>query len=111
MKLKTIIDELGLCEVFLTGEKAGGLDVRSVYCGDLLSDVLAHVQSQAIWFTIQAHVSIIAVAHLREIACVVITNGVAPDPQTIAKARDQGVNLCSSTESSAGLCMKLAGKL
>ena len=111
MKLKKIIDELGLCEVFLANEKAGDLDVLSAYCGDLLSDVLAHVQPHAIWFTIQAHVSVIAVAQLRDVVCVVLTNGAAPDPQAIAKAREQGVNLCSSTESSAALCMKLAGKI
>lgn len=109
MKLQQMIDELGLSPVSLT-DTAGDLEVRTVYCGDLLSDVLAHIPPHALWLTIQAHVNIVAVAQLRDVAGVVLVNGVAPDPQTIAKARLQGINLFSSTETSACLCMRLAGK-
>ncbi len=110
MKLQQIIDELGLSPVVMT-EAAEALEVESAYCGDLLSDVLAHVQPRALWFTIQAHVNVVAVAQLRDIAAVVLVNGAAPDPQTIAKARAQGVNICASTETSSALCMRLAGKI
>ncbi len=110
MKLRQIIDELSLTPVVLA-ESAGDLEVDSAYCGDLLSDVLAHAQPRMIWFTIQAHVNVIAVAQLRDIAAVVLVNGAAPDPQTIAKARAQSVNICGSAETSAALCMRLAGKL
>ena len=110
MKLCEVIDELGLTPVVLAAG-AGELAVDAAYCGDLLSDVLAHAQPRMLWFTIQAHVNIIAVAQLRDIAAVVLVNGAAPDPQTVAKARAQGVNICSSTETSAALCMRLADKL
>lgn len=85
--------------------------VRTAYCGDLLSDVMAHCQPGAVWFTVQAHVNTVAVADLRDVACIVLVNGVSPDPQTSARAKAQGVNFCGSERSSAALCMQLAGKL
>ncbi|MFN2352021.1 MAG: iron-sulfur binding hydrogenase [Kiritimatiellia bacterium] len=108
MQLREAIESLGLCPDAVADDT---LEVQAVYCGDLLSDVLAHAPPHALWFTIQSHVNIVAVAQLRDVAAVVLVNGVAPQPQTIVKARDQEVNLCSSTETSAALCMRLAGRL
>jgi len=53
----------------------------------------------------------IAVAELRDAACVVVVNGVSPDPQAVGKAQSQGVTLCGSQTSGAELVMKLAGKI
>jgi hypothetical protein len=108
MKLKQVIELLELSPVHLKDED---VEVASVYCGDLLSDVLAHVQPDSLWLSIQGHVNVVAVAVLRDVACIVLVNGVAPDPQTVLKAQSQGVNICGSDETSAALCMKLAGKL
>ncbi len=109
MKLDNIIKELGLTPVVVENDFC--TEVTTVYCGDLLSDVMAHVQPDALWFTIQGHVNIIAIAQLRDIAGIVLVNGANAEEQTIAKAKEQGVNLCTSNETSAALCMKLAGKL
>ena len=108
MKLKEVAKLLGLCPVHLADEEA---EVSAVYCGDLLSDVLAHVQPQSLWFTIQGHMHAVAVAQLRDVAGIVLVNGVAPDPQTVARAQSQGVNVFGSDETSAALCMRLAGRL
>lgn len=109
MKVSEIIEELELCPIHVVEDE--DTEVTSVYCGDLLSDVLAHVQPDSIWFTIQGHVNVVAVAQLRDVACVVLVNGVSPDPQTVAKAQTQGVNICGSERTSAELAMALAGKL
>ena len=85
MTLEEIIRELGLCPIYVTEE--AGTKVTSAYCGDLLSDVLGHAKPDAVWFTIQGHVNVVAVAQLRDVACIVLVNGVAPDPQTVAKAK------------------------
>ena len=105
-----MIQELELCPLFVD-EGAQDRQVTTAYCGDLLSDVLANVEPDAVWFTIQSHMNIIAIAQLRDVACIVLVNGAAPDPQTVAKAKTQGVNLCGSEKTSAELCMKLAGRL
>jgi len=108
MKLKQVIELLGLFPVHLADEN---VEVAAVYCGDLLSDVLAHIQKDSLWFSIQGHINVVAVAQLRDVACLVLVNGVAPDPQAVGRAQTQGVNICGSDETSAALCMKLAGKL
>ncbi|MCK5801380.1 MAG: serine kinase [Lentisphaeria bacterium] len=109
MKLDALINELGLVPIQV--DESAEIEVKSAYCGDLLSDVLAHCEPDAVWFTVQGHINVVAVAELRDAACVVIVNGVSPDPQAVAKAQLHGVALLGSEESSAALCMRLAGKL
>ncbi len=108
MKLAKMINELELCPFTIADDT---LEVNGAYCGDLLSDVLAHVEANDLWFTIQSHVNIVAVAQLRDVACIVLVNDVAPDPQTISKAQSLGINICGSSQTSAKLCMTLANKL
>lgn len=109
MTVAEMIKLLDLCPVHLEDE--GRAQVESVYCGDLLSDVLANAEAGGVWFTVQGHNNVIAVAALRDLACVVVVNGVAPDPLAVANARSQGVSLCGSQMPAAELCLKLAGKL
>lgn len=109
MTVEALVALLGLDPIHLAD--AAERQVTTAYCGDLLSDVMAHCQAGAVWFTVQAHVNTIAVADLRDMACIVLVNGVSPDPQTTARAEAQGVNLCGSELSSAALCMRLSGKL
>ncbi len=105
MKLAAVIDRLELCPFAVEDRE---IEVTGAYCGDLLSDVLAHVEAGALWFTIQNHLNIVAVGQLKDVACIVIVNDVAPDPQTVSKAQALGVNLCGSSRGSAELCMELA---
>lgn len=109
MRVDELVRLLELDPLHLAG--GGEQEVTAAYCGDLLSDVLAHCEPGSVWFTVQAHVNSVAVADLREVACLVVVNGVSPDPQMIAKAQAQGVSLCGSVRSSAELCMCLAGRL
>lgn len=108
MKLNEVIK---LLDLHWAHEADAECDVEGIYCGDLLSDVLAHLQPGAIWCTVMGHVNIVAVADLRDAAAVIIVNGGIPDPQTLAKARSQGVNICTSPATAAELIMQLAGKL
>jgi len=109
MTVAELVSTLGLDPLHL--HAADAQEVTTAYCGDLLSDVMAHCQPGAVWFTVQAHVNVIAVGELRDVACIVLVNGVSPDPQTTARAEAQGVNLCGSERTSAALCMLLAGSL
>ena len=110
MKLRQIARELALTE-YSADEKKLDTEVQTAYCGDLLSDVMAHAPDDSVWFTVLAHLNIVAVAQLRDVAGVIIVNGAEPDRQTIEKAREQGVAIFGSKENSAQLCIKLAGKL
>lgn len=109
MTLNDIVRELELSPVSVPDDVT--VEVTSVYCGDLLSDVLANAEPGALWLTIQGHPNVVSVAQLKDIACVVLVNGTSPDPQTVTKARTHGVPICGSYQTSAELCMALAGRI
>jgi hypothetical protein len=77
---------------------ASGLDreVGGGYCGDLLSDVMAHAKNGDVWFTMQSHQNIVAVALLRELAAIVLVNGRQPDKDTIGKSDEEGIPILLS---------------
>lgn len=91
MTVKDLVEKFGLKTA--AGEKGLGRSVKSGYCGDLLSDVMANAPEGCVWLTIQSHQNIIAVAVLREMACIVITGGHTPDADTINKAESEGIPL------------------
>lgn len=66
------------------------------YTSDLLSCVMAGAKSKYIWVTLQAHLNIVAVAALLDVAAIIITENAQPDAATIAKANEQGVILLST---------------
>ncbi|MFZ5633319.1 MAG: DRTGG domain-containing protein [Bacillota bacterium] len=65
--------------------------IGGAYCGDLLSDVLAHASPGDLWITIHRHRNVIAVATLVSISGVVITGSRIPDPDTIKDAEREGI--------------------
>ena len=54
----------------------------------------------SIWVTLHAHINIVAVAALLDVAAVIITEGAIPDPATIAKADKEGVLLLGTSKRS-----------
>ena len=80
MKVKEIKELLGLKAA--AGESGQDREVGGGYCGDLLSDVMAHAKNGDVWFTMQSHQNIVAVAVLRELAAIVLVNGRQPDKDT-----------------------------
>ena len=95
MNLQQIIEQLNLS--VLTGPH----DFESIhptggYSSDLLSCVMAGAKRGYLWTTLQAHLNIVAVAALNEVAAVIITENARPDPASIAKADQQGVILLST---------------
>jgi hypothetical protein len=66
------------------------------YTSDLLSCVMAGAKSKYLWITLQAHLNIVAVAALLEVAAIIITENARPDAATIAKANEQGIILLST---------------
>ncbi|PWH14349.1 MAG: serine kinase [Anaerolineae bacterium] len=106
MNLQEIVHQLNLTVVtqpkpLETIHPTGG------YASDLLSCVIAGAKPGNLWLTIQAHVNIIAVASLNELAAVIITENASPDPSVIEKANEQGVTLLVAGETT----YQLAGKL
>src|SRR5215208_8432044 len=97
MNLQQIINQLNL--IVLTEER----DFTSIlpvggYSSDLLSCVMAGAKKGYLWITLQAHLNIVAVAALNEVAAVIITENAQPDLPSITKANQQGIILLSTSQ-------------
>lgn len=73
--------------------------VSGGYAGDLLSWVMGRAQPDCAWLTIMSGVNVCAVAVLADVSCVILTEGVTPDGDLLARARTQGVTLLGTGQS------------
>ena len=106
MNLQQIIDQLNL--TILTEPKDfAGITPTGGYSSDLLSCVMAGAKKGTIWITLQAHLNIVAIAALNEVAAIIITEDAQPDAASIAKANEQGVILLSTPQQT----YEISGKL
>lgn len=94
-----------LCEPEPDREVEGG------YTGDLLSWVMGNARSGDVWITIMSNNNVVAVAVLADTACVILTEGVQPDPGVLELAEKKGINLYSTEESSFTVGAKVAALL
>ena len=106
MNIQEIISLLDL-KVLTTPKDFSTVTPTCGYTSDLLSCVMAGAQHKSIWVTLQAHSNIVAVATLLEISAVIISEGATPEPETIAKAEEEGVILLSSDKPSFYVVGKL----
>lgn len=77
----------------------GGNEATGCYCGDLLSWVMAKAPAGSVWLTVMGNVNCVAVASLRDLACVVITEGAPLDEAALARAAQQGVTIYTTGSS------------
>ncbi len=93
MNVRDIFEKLGLSAV-----TEGGLDreVKGCYISDLLSDVMANAGEGDIWITLQTHPNIIAVATMKNIAAIIITNNRSPEEETLKKASREGITIAKT---------------
>lgn len=108
MNIHEIVDKLYL-EVKTT---KGDLDrkIAGCYISDLLSDVMANAREDEIWITLQTHPNIVAVAALKNLAGIIITNKRSPEEETLKKAEDEHVVIAmspSSTFEVGGMLFKM----
>jgi hypothetical protein len=97
MNLQQIIDQLNLT-ILTESKDFAGITPTGGYSSDLLSCVMAGAKKGNIWITLQAHLNIVAIAALNELAAIIITEDAQPDAASIAKANEQGVILLSTPQ-------------
>jgi len=102
MKLSEILEPLKLQK----HTKFGGEDfeISWGYASDLLSDVMGRAEAGAVWFTIQKHPNIVAVATLKDLTAIILTSDSKPDDETVIKADENGIPLYSTTYSTFEAC-------
>lgn len=106
MNLQKIIEELDL-QVLTEPRDFAGVTPTGGYSSDLLSCVMAGAKKGHLWITLQAHLNIVAIAALNEVAAIIITENAQPDAASIAKANEQGVVLLSTPRAT----YEVSGKL
>lgn len=106
MILRDIVDKLGW--QVLAGTGALDQEVAGGYIADLLSCVMAGAQPGQLWFTLQTHTNIVAVASLVGVAAIVVTESAPVAPEAIQKAEQEGVVLLISAEPTFETVVQLA---
>jgi hypothetical protein len=94
MKVSDLVAKTGW-QVLTEGQDLSG-EITGVYCTDLLSWAMGNGGQGQVWITVQVHMNVIAVAELREFACVVLADHVTPGAELIAKAAEEHVILLAS---------------
>ncbi len=85
----------------LTREVKGG-------CGaDLMSDVLASIQPEAVLLTGLCNPQVIRTAQMADVAAIILVRGKTPPEETIDLAREEGIPLISSPFGMFELCGRL----
>ncbi len=68
-------------------------EVKHGYTCDLLSEVMANALTDTVWFTVQSHVNIVAVAAITGIRAIVLCNGHEFNKDTLEKAKEEEIAL------------------
>ena len=108
MKVKDIVEKLNL--KVLSGAEGLDREIESGYASDLLSDVMGNADMGSAWITLQTHKNIIAIASLKELACVILVKGLTADEDTMAQSNDEDIPILSTnkeTFETAGLLYNL----
>lgn len=82
----------------ISGEE--GLDnvIDGGYTSDLLSDVMGNAEMGQCWITLQTHKNIMAIASLKDIACIVLVKDLEPNSDTIEQSNEEGIPILSTSK-------------
>ena len=94
MKVKELVDALNL--KVLSGESGLDHDIDGCYVSDLLSDVMGNAEMGNIWITLQVHKNVMAIASLKELACVILVKGQTAADETLEQSNEEGIPFLST---------------
>jgi hypothetical protein len=97
VNMREVVERLSLQVKTTTGDL--GREVTGCYISDLLSDVMANAREGEVWITLQTHPNIVAVASLKNLAGIIITNRRMPEEETLKKAEDEHITITISPTS------------
>ena len=87
--VKQLVDQLNL-KVFC-GEEHLDREIKGGYVSDLLSDVMGFAKEGDVWVTLQTHKNVIAIASLKELACVIVVKGFTPEADMLEQAKEEEI--------------------
>lgn len=99
--IKIIDGEILIQNNHLDAEIKGG-------CGaDLMSDVLASIQPDAILFTGLCNPQVVRTAQMADVSAIVLVRGKRPPPETVRLATEEGIPLISTPYGMFEVCGRL----
>lgn len=105
MTVKELIEKMNL--TVFCGEDKLDTEIKGGYVSDLLSDVMGFAQEGNVWVTLQTHKNVIAIASLKELACVVLVKGSQPDEDMLEQAKEEDIPVLGTSEQT----FETAGKI
>ena len=109
MMVKDLIDILPM--QLETRQDTLSKPVTGIYCGDLLSLVMANAQEGNAWITIQSHINVVAVASLVGLAAIIVVEGNTVDLEVIEKADQEGIAIFTTKNSAYDIASMCAQNL
>lgn len=97
MKVKDLAEKLNLKVV--SGTEGLDNEISGGYTSDLLSDVIGHAEQGNAWITLQTHKNVVAVASLKDLACVILVNDLQPEEEMVAQSNEENVPILSTCDS------------
>ena len=94
MKVRELVEKLNLKVV--SGENGLDRDIDGCYVSDLLSDVMGNAEMGNVWVTLQTHKNVMAIASLKELACVILVKNLMPSDDTIEQSNEEGIPFLST---------------
>ena len=94
MKVKELVEKLNL--KVLCGESGLDRDIDGCYVSDLLSDVMGNAEMGNVWVTLQTHKNVMAIASLKELACVILVKGLTASEDTVEQSNEEGIPFLST---------------
>ncbi len=95
MRVFELVKELKL-KVY-SGEEGLDREITGGYVSDLLSDVIGNASEGDVWVTLQTHKNVVAIASLKELACILLVSSLAPEQSTIEHSNDEKIPVLGTT--------------
>lgn len=82
-------------------------EVKGAFAADLMSDVLASIEPEAVLLTGLCNPQVVRTAHMADVVAIIFVRGKIPDEATVALAESEGMPLISSQLGMYALCGRL----
>ena len=104
MTVKELAERLNLTPINIDEEER---EIHGAYTGDLLSWVMGRAKSGNVWVTIMSNINVIAVATLCDVSMIILSEDSHLDNDALEKAKNQGINVFTSSKTSYELCAEI----
>lgn len=95
MTVQELVNALNL--TVLSGKDGLNREIEGCYVSDLLSDVMGNAEINNVWVTLQTHKNVMAIASLKELACVILVKGQSASEETLEQSNEEGIPFLSTT--------------